>query len=416
VLSAFADWGPEVLQHAATELFADSDFVLKMVINVVDRDQHDSLFHCANVSPVLLADREFVLAAGNRDFFAFDYAAEELWADEEFVLAAMQKHGFWNAFGPYLSEGKFFHISEELRSNRGFMLKAMKTGWPDGLHFASEELRADEEFVLAGIEYGGGHMLEAASVDLRRNKRVVFAAVARYQIGNPLQFVSKELLADREIVLAGITKNSVALKYAASELQVDEHFLLSSVCCNDEALCHLPNELLANKAFVVAAMRRNGDALQHLPSTRQLTRNAIGFFRMVTIPHALLADKDVVFAAVAQSSRALLHATAPLRDDPVLVRISSVASVPLLRLQLALALQSGITDAAPSVASSSATMHAGGQCAIAGLSGDIIELVGTHITRGLMVCCLASRHGYDRRSSKRRLSSTTAWPVCDQRE
>ena len=45
------------------------------------------------------------------------------------------------------------------------------------------------------------------------------------QYGHALMYASKELRADREVVLAAVTQDGDALKWASKELQVDPHLL-----------------------------------------------------------------------------------------------------------------------------------------------------------------------------------------------
>lgn len=64
-----------------------------------------------------------------------------------------------------------------------------------------------------------GYMLRDASVDLRADREVVLAAVTRN--GDALQSAADRLRADREVVVAAVVQKGVALRYAADELWED---------------------------------------------------------------------------------------------------------------------------------------------------------------------------------------------------
>ena len=76
---------------------------------------------------------------------------------------------------------------------------------PDALQFASKELRADKEVVLAAVKGGSdGWLLEYVSKELRADKELVLDAIGSYS-PDALRFASKELRADKEVVLAALT-------------------------------------------------------------------------------------------------------------------------------------------------------------------------------------------------------------------
>jgi hypothetical protein len=84
------------------------------------------------------------------------------------------------------------------------------------LWYASKELQADREIVMAAVAQNG-RALEYASQELQADHEIVAAAVAKN--GYALRYASEELQADREIVAAAVAKNGLALRYASKELQ-----------------------------------------------------------------------------------------------------------------------------------------------------------------------------------------------------
>mmetsp|Transcript_9581 Transcript_9581/g.21388 ORF Transcript_9581/g.21388 Transcript_9581/m.21388 type:complete len:200 (-) Transcript_9581:141-740(-) len=87
------------------------------------------------------------------------------------------------------------------------------------------ELRKDRQMVLAAVNRNG-IALKFASIDLQADRDVALAAVS--QNGLALKFVANTLRADREVVLAAASKDSAALEYAADELLEDDSFARSA--------------------------------------------------------------------------------------------------------------------------------------------------------------------------------------------
>ena len=107
------------------------------------------------------------------------------------------------------------------------MLAAVKQ---DGraFQYASKELRADRKVVLKAVEEDGG-ALQYASEELRADREMVLglAAVMNYRLA--LRYASEELRADREVVLKAVGRFNgdalhMALQYASEELRADYSF------------------------------------------------------------------------------------------------------------------------------------------------------------------------------------------------
>jgi hypothetical protein len=80
-------------------------------------------------------------------------------------------------------------------------------------------LKADKEVVLAAVT-SDGLALEYASKVLKADKEVVLAAVT--SDGSAFEYASEELKADKEFLLAALTSNIGALKYASEEFKADQ--------------------------------------------------------------------------------------------------------------------------------------------------------------------------------------------------
>ncbi len=92
-------------------------------------------------------------------------------------------------------------------------------------------------------------------------KNVVLAEVS--QDGMALMCLANELQADRDVVLAAVRENGMALQYAADELQEDRDVVLAAVTQSGSALAHAAFALQADRGVVLAAVRENGFALNY---------------------------------------------------------------------------------------------------------------------------------------------------------
>eukprot|EP00971_Amphidinium_carterae_P256974 5101624-Amphidinium_carterae.1 len=70
-----------------------------------------------------------------------------------------------------------------------------------------------------------------------------------------LRDVPERYRADREIVLAAVQENGVALKFAAEECKADRAIVLAAVRQNGLALQHAAEECKADREIVLAAVQ-----------------------------------------------------------------------------------------------------------------------------------------------------------------
>eukprot|EP01051_Picozoa_sp_SAG22_P012986 SAG22_NODE_1405_length_4491_cov_3.141849_1_plen_1328_part_10 len=132
--------------------------------------------------------------------------------------------------------------------------------------------------------------------------------------------------ADKEVILAAVAKDPLAMKHAAAELQADvdvwtgkpfvelamacwsdRSHVLAAVAQNGWALQHAADELRGDKEVVLAAVANNGYALRFAAE-------------------GLKGDREVVLAAVAQNGHALEDAAAGLKVDREVVLAANRSS------------------------------------------------------------------------------------------
>ena len=141
----------------------------------------------------------------------------------------------------------------------------------------------------------------------------MLAAVRQY--GAAFQYASRELRADRAVVLAAIGQDARAIELAAPPptflrsatqrffnvfgrvdppptLQADRAFMLDAVAQNGLVLQYASETLQNDRSLVLAAVTQNGLALQY-------------------VCDALREDREIILAAVNQNDEALQYARLP---------------------------------------------------------------------------------------------------------
>lgn len=91
----------------------------------------------------LRGDKEFVMMAGNRNWWAFKYASNKLKSDGDVVVAAVK----W--FGSLLQ-----HVSAMLRDDEVVVVVAAKN-YRRSLEYDSNELKDDKKIVMVAMKTGG---------------------------------------------------------------------------------------------------------------------------------------------------------------------------------------------------------------------------------------------------------------------
>jgi len=101
---------------------------------------------------------------------------------------------------------------------------------------------------------------------------------------------------DKELALAAVKQDGLALQFASEPLRRDKEVVLAAVKQNCHALCFASLAFCCDKEVVLATVKQDGEALADASD-------------------ALCDDKEVVLAAVAQNGFALNFASEPLRND-----------------------------------------------------------------------------------------------------
>lgn len=203
-----------------------------------------------NLSDELRNDRDFVLKAINMQVCSLRSLPDNFRRDREIALAAVKNDG-----------RDMRYVGELLKNDRGFILASLERGNILGIQFVSYELRDDYEIIMKAVN-AAGIALDYASERLKNNKDIVLAAM-RNQAWS-LKAASEELRSDATIFLEAIKSDIRNLQFASSILKNDYHFIFQGVNMQGVALQHASKDLKQNLDIILAALNENLDAGQYI--------------------------------------------------------------------------------------------------------------------------------------------------------
>lgn len=154
------------------------------------------------------------------------------------------------------------------------------------------------ELEAAAEERRVASWLRAAPAETKQDREVVLAAVAKE--GMALKHAAPALRADPDVVLAAIVGEEwpfeLPFEFASAELKADYNFVLAAVARCGRNLKFLSAEFRADRKVVMAAIGQSGLALEFASAE-------------------LKAEREVVLAAIAKGGRALVFASAEIKAD-----------------------------------------------------------------------------------------------------
>ena len=193
-------------------------------------------------------------------------AHENLWKDKEFVIEALDivGEGFSEDYllryvsyafpNSYSFEVILEWMDLSLRGDEEIILKAFEWANEDEncdadiLGYASEELTSNREFILEAIKWNSASALAFADKSLLSNKEVVLAAVQ--EDGKALSSVDETLKGDREVVLAAVQSVGWALRFADETLKADKEIALTAIQQDARALDEVDDSLKNDPEFM----------------------------------------------------------------------------------------------------------------------------------------------------------------------
>lgn len=138
-------------------------------------------------------------------------------------------------------DNAIIHQSAEWADRTRVLARVSKEG--NTLQFASRILRTDREIALAAVSDNGLALRHV--VELNTDREVVIAAVR--QNGHALEFASRDLRCDKDVVIHAIRNEGTSLVYAGDSIRSDARMCSVAGASDGEALQYFGQEVIANK-------------------------------------------------------------------------------------------------------------------------------------------------------------------------
>lgn len=216
-------YAAEGFNVASFRLRGDRAIVMACVAN--DKYEESPPF----IDPALFEDRAFVLDLIESRDYIFKWTP--LNGDRDFVFDALVRN-----------VSVMDHVDETFTDDKEFMLALIRSEGGARFNYlmgASQRLRGDREVVMAGIRRapGGGAALGHVEMPLRCEVEVVMEAARTdgFVLENVALYIDmqeetrRDLLANRDVVLAAVGNYGPALKWAAAHLRADRHVIMAAL-------------------------------------------------------------------------------------------------------------------------------------------------------------------------------------------
>ena len=200
-----------------------------------------------------------------------------------------------------------------------------------------ESFRKVREIVLAAVQQDG-LALGYADESLKKDREIVVAAVQ--QNGRALEYADESLKKDRKIVLAAVQQHGMVLLCADQSLKKDREIVLAAVKEYGDALKYADESLKKDREIVLAVVKQYGWTLKYaaesLKKDREIVLAAVKEYgeALQYADESLKKDREIVLAAVKQDGMALKYANLALRIELALTSLLQTPKNYILDLAL----------------------------------------------------------------------------------
>ena len=215
------------------------------------------------------------------------------------------------------------YISNELKSNKKFILEAIKINCIIFIYATSYELKADRDFILEVVKINH-HIFKHIIDDFRADKEIAFAAVSKDWL--ELEYVDYTIKNDKQfmIQIINLYKFSGILKYISIELSKDKEFILNAINIiqkSKDVLKYVHNSLRDDIDFVKSCINKDPNSLQY--ASDRLKNNYDIVLHAIKLDGNVLEfanDKfknnyDIVLTAVRNNGNVLIKLNEKFRND-----------------------------------------------------------------------------------------------------
>jgi hypothetical protein len=151
------------------------------------------------------------------------------------------------------------YLNDNLKNNRGIVIEAVKSEW-QAIEFASEDLKNDRELILTALRKhrDADDVLEFVPDNIRDDEEIVLE-------GGLIRFASNRLKNNKEFILKMIMKNksytkNLGFEFISKDLLRDKEFILDVIKIDGSLLAYVSKELREDKKVILEAMRNTGYA------------------------------------------------------------------------------------------------------------------------------------------------------------
>jgi hypothetical protein len=194
-------------ENASDEEKDDIDFMREAILN--------NYYNLQFASLNLRSNKDFIRWSVNEKPYLLEFAHPSLKSDKEFVLELIK-----NRFGRV---GILAHISENLKNDPDFVRNLIKL-FPHSFEYASNELKSNKEFILDALKRGCDtgyieHMLIYISTDLYEDGDFMLTIYEISKNDFICSYMSKRLLRDRKFILSALEVSHVIFNYISKKLK-----------------------------------------------------------------------------------------------------------------------------------------------------------------------------------------------------
>ena len=237
---------------------------------------------------------------------------------EEALLNSKKKHYKIKIRSDYF----YMRFAGELRADKDFIFDVIYDdywGFADlrPLKFISEEIKSDKEFMLKLMEHGS-YALLYASDKLKADKEIILAATdfAHFR----LEFANDALKDDEDIALAAIKNCSFNYEHVSNRLKKDKKLALTAVRLDGRNLEHVSQELKKNNEVVSCAVKNDVYAIEFANHDIDIYRDMAllvvqrdGCY-LPELKPSMRDDAEIVCVAMRSCEKAKFYASARLQN------------------------------------------------------------------------------------------------------
>jgi hypothetical protein len=268
--------------------------------------------------------------------YILPYASDRLKDDKKIIKCALDNYAGYHGHG----SNQLQYASDRLRDNRDLILYANDTGKCANacLKYASDRLKDDAQFIKNinknHSRFIGEHISERLKDDEDFTKYLI-------SVYSSIEFASKRLRHDRNIVLFALEHNEILLYSASAELQNDEEIVMKTVSICGNALENASDRLKDDETIVLKAVKEYSFAFEYASDRLKNKRNVLmqalksndkeyhmiyerkSIFECLPTNLALIDDEDILLEYVdnwRNSQDVFTYTSDRLKDDDVFVR------------------------------------------------------------------------------------------------